>query len=236
MTEDLELKYLAARALKRKILMRVIVIVLSALLGLLLVTSAAGSSSQKPGVFEIKSYEKDEVAISLSNTADFANPTTVIEGESVEEMTNISGLRDIPADITATDGSHNGEYYFAHTFYVRNTCNKAIDLLAVINIVSAHKGADEAMYVRVYEDDSPPVTYAKIAKDGMKEFGTDEPFFDKTKVMSKTFGNVAPNETKKFTVVIWLEGSDPDCTDDIMGGFVRFSMDFFATEYKTPSD
>lgn len=28
----------------------------------------------------------------------------------------------------------------------------------------------------------------------------------------------------KYTVVIWLEGNDPDCTDAILGGMIRLSM------------
>ncbi len=30
----------------------------------------------------------------------------------------------------------------------------------------------------------------------------------------------------KYTIVIWIEGYDPDCTDDIFGGFAKFEMEF----------
>ena len=30
----------------------------------------------------------------------------------------------------------------------------------------------------------------------------------------------------KYTVVIWLEGWDPECVDNIMGGEVKLSMNF----------
>ena len=36
---------------------------------------------------------------------------------------------------------------------------------------------------------------------------------------------VEPMEYHKYTVVIWLEGDDPDCTDDLIGGHV--GMDFY---------
>ena len=32
----------------------------------------------------------------------------------------------------------------------------------------------------------------------------------------------------KYTVVIWLDGDDPECVDDIVGGAVEFAMDFAA--------
>ena len=36
---------------------------------------------------------------------------------------------------------------------------------------------------------------------------------------------VAPMDVHKYTVVIWLEGDDPDCTDELIGGHV--GMDFY---------
>lgn len=36
---------------------------------------------------------------------------------------------------------------------------------------------------------------------------------------------VVPGEVHKYTVVIWLEGDDPDCTDDLIGGHA--GMDFY---------
>lgn len=38
--------------------------------------------------------------------------------------------------------------------------------------------------------------------------------------------DVEPMEVHKYTVVIWLEGDDPDCTDDLIGGTMGVEMDF----------
>ena len=38
--------------------------------------------------------------------------------------------------------------------------------------------------------------------------------------------NVAPGEMHKYTVVIWLEGDDPDCTNDLIGGHFGLEMYF----------
>lgn len=37
---------------------------------------------------------------------------------------------------------------------------------------------------------------------------------------------VAPMEVHKYTVVIWLEGDDPDCTNDKIGGHAGMEMNF----------
>ena len=39
-----------------------------------------------------------------------------------------------------------------------------------------------------------------------------------------------PGATNKYTVVIWLEGNDPDCVDDIIGGVIKMQMDFRIVE------
>ena len=28
----------------------------------------------------------------------------------------------------------------------------------------------------------------------------------------------------KYTIVIWIEGDDPECTDDLLGGVIKMSM------------
>lgn len=37
---------------------------------------------------------------------------------------------------------------------------------------------------------------------------------------------VEPGESHKYTVVIWLEGDDPDCTDELIGGHAGMDFDF----------
>lgn len=38
--------------------------------------------------------------------------------------------------------------------------------------------------------------------------------------------DVEPQEVHKYTVVMWIEGDDPDCTDDLIGGTMGVQMDF----------
>ena len=35
---------------------------------------------------------------------------------------------------------------------------------------------------------------------------------------------VAPGDVHKYTIVIWLEGYDPDCTNELIGGHLGFEM------------
>ena len=92
-------------------------------------------------------------------------------------------------------------------------------------------GADEAIRVRVYRN-GIDTTYAKIAKDGNPEEGTT-PFVDATKAFSTVEENVQPNEIIKYTFVVWLEGNDPECDDDIKGGNVKMSLTFSVDDAET---
>lgn len=57
---------------------------------------------------------------------------------------------------------------------------------------------------------------------------------------------VQPGESHKYTVVVWLEGYDKQCSDDLFGGFAKLSMEFtplneerfdlFKNVYRLPVD
>ncbi|MBE7001745.1 MAG: hypothetical protein E7421_03470 [Ruminococcaceae bacterium] len=52
------------------------------------------------------------------------------------------------------------------------------------------------------------------------------PFLSETLVASGQQETVAPQEIHKYTVVLWVEGDDPHCTDELIGGHVGLSMQF----------
>ena len=35
-----------------------------------------------------------------------------------------------------------------------------------------------------------------------------------------------PGDIDKYTIVLWIEGSDPECNDNILGGEIKISMNF----------
>ena len=42
--------------------------------------------------------------------------------------------------------------------------------------------------------------------------------------------DVAPEAVHKYTLVVWLEGDDPDCTNELMGGHLGFEMNMSLLE------
>ncbi len=51
-------------------------------------------------------------------------------------------------------------------------------------------------------------------------------FLSADQVASGRVDDVYPMEVHKYTVVIWLEGDDPDCTNDLIGGSLGLEMRF----------
>lgn len=196
----------------------------------LLAFTLAGTLIEQSSMFTISllpASKEGDAEISLSETADFANPTTVLDAGGLQHMTNISEQW-LPSGLDSTDGSHNGDNYIAYTFYLRNVGDTACTLKEEIHIDSAVLGADAAIRVRMYRD-GEPTTYAKMAASGIPEYGTT-PFESEDSVVSCEVPDFRPGDTRKYTLVIWLEGDDPECLDNIRGGNVKMSMTFTSQE------
>ena len=121
-------------------------------------------------------------------------------------------------------GSHNGDNYLAYTFYIENMGEQVSDYWSELVIDDVIKNVDEAVRIRVYRN-GEYVTYAKLSSRGTAEPDT-VPFESDELVVREHVANFEPGNKDKYTIVIWVEGSDPECTDNILGGEFKVHMDF----------
>ena len=42
--------------------------------------------------------------------------------------------------------------------------------------------------------------------------------------MVKKRENFNPGDTDRYTIVIWIEGDDPECLDNLIGGAIKMHM------------
>lgn len=147
-----------------------------------------------------------------------------LSASKLEFMDNIS-IDWIPKNIENEKyGSHNGKNYIAYTFYLENAGEKTVDYWYSVLIDDVIKNVDEAVRVMVYFNNEKTV-YAKINSfSNVEEKGT-KAFYDEEKAVLEQRKNFAPGETDKFTIVVWLEGDDPDCKDNLLGGEIKMHMD-----------
>lgn len=130
----------------------------------------------------------------------------------------------LPDDVNQYEGSHNGDNYLAYTFYIENIGDDVSDYWSEIIIDDVIKGVDEAIRLRVYKNDEF-VTYAKIGRNGQPERETT-PFESDTLISRDHVEQFKPGDKNKYTIVLWLEGTDPECTDNVLGGEVKIHMEF----------
>ena len=147
-------------------------------------------------------------------------------------MDNIS-IDWIPKNIdTEANGSHNGENYIAYTFYIENEGEETINYWYTIIIDDVIKNVDNAARVMIYKNGEKTV-YAKTNSLTNEAEKDTKPFFSKDKAVLEQRNNFAPGDIDKYTVVIWLEGDDPDCTDNILGGEIKMHMEIREEYYET---
>ncbi len=214
------------QVMRMQMLIRVSAVIVLALFLIVLLLWLFSLFSTQAGRFTVSSKDSARGLI-LSETADFEKKSVTLKATPVENMDNIT-FEWLPTDLTEVDGSHNGDNYLAYTFYVKNTGEEKIDYQATINIDFMKKNVDEAVRVQVYCNDEASV-YAKKAKDGKPEIDPlveTVPFVSNTVVMTEKRDNFKVGKVDKYTVVVWLEGEDPECVNDILGGELKMSMDF----------
>lgn len=159
--------------------------------------------------------------IAISDSGSFEKPTARLAVGTVQDATNIT-LSDLPENLDEIDGDHNGRNYMAYTYYVRNAGKEDVGYVARIVLDSSSKGAEEAVRVAVWRN-GERLVYAKPAVDGEEEPGCTN-FVNEEIVCAYTEENFLVGNVDKYTIVIWMEGEDPECVDAIVGGSVEFSM------------
>ena len=170
--------------------------------------------------------------IAIDDKGTFDDPTARLVVKMVEDATNIT-ITDLPDDLDEIDGNHNGYNYMAFTYYVRNAGKEDVKYVARVRLDACAKGAEEAVRVAVWRNGERTV-YAAPAADNGPEDGCVS-FESKKIVCSYQEPDFLVGNVDKYTIVIWMEGEDPECVDSIVGGSVQFSMTIDAMDHDDTS-
>lgn len=168
--------------------------------------------------------------ISISETNDFTIKRSQLMSDPIEEARAVTYAWLKIEEVMATDGNYTDvdHDYVAFTFYLKNSGNETVDLSYYVRITEMYKELDSAIRILVIEDgvetmymkeDTVEVEYPEIMP-------ITEYFLTSNTVMRKMIYNFRPGQVKTFSVLIWLEGYDPDTNDDILGGMIRMQMNF----------
>lgn len=147
------------------------------------------------------------------------------------------------------DGSSISFYSFS--FYLVNNSDRAVDVdmsMTIDEITPSDCDIDGAVRIMIIEgepllSDNSYIIYKKAetqetedsltsriaqgngeAYTNVVNFESDTQVFDRKGVSG--YQNFASGASIRFTVVMWLEGWDMECTDDILGGRIKMHIDF----------
>lgn len=200
-----------------------IIILIFALI--LIVGYVASVLYMKFGAFtvSVNKFDNHDYALSLSESPGFDVYSSRLNAEIAEEITNIDGST-LPDWLDNIDGEHNGDNYVAYTFYCKNMGTKTLTYSYEMYIANMTFEVEKAARVRLYVN-GDYVDYAYARTDGIEgpEPGTTA-FQTGNTIVKKFIENFKPGDITKYTVVIWLEGPDPDCVDKIIGGEFKIDM------------
>ena len=221
-----EVKINAKKLHKRKVFIKIIKIVFVTLLILLSMLYLILYIVYDGGRFTV-SLDKnlsDQKSIYLSETGKLKERNRKLYAETINYMDNIS-IKWLPENIdTEKDGAHNGDNYIAYTFYIVNNGKETVDYWYEIDIDDTIRNVDEAIRIMIYRNGIPTFYAKKNKTTNNAEEGTKKFVSDKIAVLEQA-KNLKAKTKDRFTIVVWIEGDDPDCLNDLLGGEIKMHMD-----------
>ncbi|MEG0771170.1 MAG: hypothetical protein RR436_04640 [Clostridia bacterium] len=220
----LALKRTAKSITRRAMLLKLAAITTAGLTLVAGVTYVIAYFYQQSGSFTVNlnRYDMLQTGLSLSDNREFIKPISRLTANPLTGADNIS-INDLPNNLNELDGENSNVNFISYTYYVKNSGKSTVTYQNTLNIENASQNIDAAIRVKVYENDKPTV-YAKAKTDNVTAENGTTPFVSSTIAMQSRRSEFAPDDYDKYTVIIWLEGDDPECVDSIIGGTIKFTM------------
>jgi hypothetical protein len=219
----------AEQVKKRRKANKILAIVLLVLLILLLIFYFIMNIIYNEGSFTISMDKYTYLNSDLVMFESMNDRSSVIKlsASKLEFMDNIS-IKWLPSkeELTNYEGSHNGENYIAYSFYLQNRGDSNINYWYKVIMDDVIKEADNAVRVMIIVNDQETV-YAKrspITGEAEPETTMFREDSDGTVILEQRAGMVS-DQIDKITIVIWLEGDDPECVNAILGGEMKMHME-----------
>ncbi|MBR6513227.1 MAG: hypothetical protein IKT46_00185 [Clostridia bacterium] len=201
----------------------------------------AGSGDEF-GDFTVKIDKGQRNLISLCETSNFDDPTILLKGTSVHDLWH-NGRSWIPENIhTEVDGGAHSKTslnkptptekdpsYLAYTFHLKNVTDEPIrytyDMILVDKLINKQVDALDAIRIMIIRN-GESVVWAKAPIEGTPLEADTVEFLGEPDLLEVANNEIDPGVTDRYTVVMWLEGEDPECNNDIFGNSLKFEMNF----------
>ncbi|MBQ6135470.1 MAG: hypothetical protein IJI60_04050 [Bacilli bacterium] len=160
----------------------------------------------------------------LSESGKESDKTRLLSAGTIHYMDNISESW-IPDNIgEEAVGAHNGDNYIAYTFYIINAGTETVHYWYEIDIDDIILNVDEAIRVMVIRNGEKTV-YAKESKVTKEAEPNTTKFVSNSIAVLEQRKDFKPKKKDRFTIVVWIEGDDPECKNELLGGEIKMHMD-----------
>lgn len=192
----------------------------------------------------------------LSNVQPMAQPQ-IIPNYVLNSSEDVKGVEKHGGTYQPKNGEKVGDF-IGYTFYVKNSGSDSCDMQSQLKITNVSRHMDEAVRIWVFTtrstgtEDKSGVVYQKPdayndknepvqVKDYTKiptawgNYKETVYFESKSTVVTTPYLDVKPSEYIKVSIVMWIEGEDPQCDDNLFGtgssgniegGSIKISMAF----------
>ncbi len=178
-------------------------------------------------IYEDRVYTNKLVANGIEGMTN-TTPRWFLDGDTEEEQ-NI-GLKKLTTELGNTIDDSTAYIY---TFLIVNTGNNAVTINLEMNVSNTSNGVDDAIRVMSYNDDSESINIYQKAdvSDTVYAYYPAQPtlFLSENVVYNESVTVLPTTDPEKpsfikYSVIFWLEGQDPECTEAIFNGTIRFSL------------
>ena len=191
---------------------------------------------QNVGSFSIKlGDDLTSRQIFISEKEDFSWYDSRLEAASVKEANVIMYPFIKAKECRNTDGSRIWENnsYVSYTFYLKNMGREIVNVMQQCLITGKNDGLELVTWLEYFEDDNEGIVY----QGGNVPDKASDPFFERYPdpklydlenniAYENKFYDLHPGDVKKFTLITWVDSQDPDLSEEILGGTIRFEIYF----------
>ncbi|MBQ3183097.1 MAG: hypothetical protein IJB57_05470 [Clostridia bacterium] len=215
-----------------------------------------GGDEPDYGDFTVQIDEGNRNLISLSEDIEFEGATIRLQGSSVDDLwhckrlwipSNIQDLsdggahhathdiKDYGKDVYLIEGAEYDEEplelpsYFAYTFFLKNCSDEEIqytyDFVLVDRLIKSELDALEAVRVMIIRNGEETI-WANPSLDGTPIEADTLLFNEEPRIITTLDNRIGAGAIDKYTIVMWVDGDDPECVNDIWGNQLKFEMNF----------
>lgn len=150
-----------------------------------------------------------------------------ITGLSDSTYTRFMGRKDFYTNVNGMYADKDLHVY-AYTFYILNDCAESLDVKATMYYSNVTNNLDKAIRVMTITTQGNLERCYQLEDEQEVDYGASYPtiinFANKGVAYEEDYLSFEPNETMKYTILIWIEGKDPECTDQLQLGTIRFTL------------